>query len=266
MQKRTLHRGKVDWLVTLVPFITIIALAVLLFLLPEQSNSVISKVRFFVGDTMGVYYLIIGVGVLLISLFLSITKYGDIVLGEPNEKPRYSFFTWGSMMFTCGLAADILFYSFAEWVMYAANPHLAEMGGSIVEWAGVFPLFHWSFIPWAFYLVLAVAFGFMLHVRKRNRQRYSEACRPVIGKHADGLLGRVIDLFALFALLAGTATTFSVATPLMASIIVDLFHVSLSRTAVTIIILLLTCAVYTYAVLHGFKGISSASGSSSGCC
>ncbi len=96
----------------------------------------------------------------------------------------------------------------------------------------------------------------MLHVRKRNKQRYSEACRPVIGKHADGLLGRIIDLFALFALLAGTATTFSVATPLMASIIVKLFGIALSRTAVTIIILLITCAVYTYAVLHGFKGIS----------
>jgi BCCT family betaine/carnitine transporter len=160
------------------------------------------------------------------------------------------------MMFTCGLAADILFYSFAEWVMYAANPHIAEMG-PVEEWAGVFPLFHWSFIPWSFYLVLAVAFGFMLHVRKRTRQRYSEACRPLIGnRNADGWLGRVIDLFALFALLAGTATTFSVATPLMASIIVLLTGTTISRTTVTIIILLITCAVYTYAVLHGFKGIS----------
>lgn len=242
-------------MVTLLPFITIISLAVLLFIFPEKSNNVISQVRFFFGDTLGIYYLIIGMGVLLVSLFLSFSKYGDIVLGEPGEKPKYSFFTWGSMMFTCGLAADILFYSFSEWVMYATNPHISELG-SFTEWAGVFPLFHWSFIPWAFYLVLAVAFGFMLHVRKRSRQRYSEACRPVIGKHADGILGRVIDLFALFALLAGTATTFSVATPLMASIIIKLFNIQVSRTVITIIILVLTCCVYTYAVLHGFKGIS----------
>lgn len=223
--------------------------------LPGSVKQYYWKVRFFFGDTLGIYYLVIGLGVLLISIYLSLSKYGNVVLGEPNEKPKYSFFAWGSMMFTCGLAADILFYSFAEWVMYATNPHIAELG-SITEWAGVFPLFHWSFIPWAFYLVLAVVFGFMLHVRKRNRQRYSEACRPIIGKHADGLWGRVIDLFALFALLAGTATTFSVATPLMAAIIVDLFGITISRTAVTIIILLITCAVYTYAVLHGFKGIS----------
>ncbi len=252
--KKADHK-QIDWMITLVPFALIMGLAMLLFIFPEQSNVVIGQVRFFFGDTMGLYYLVTGLGALIISFWLSFSRIGDIVLGEPNEKPKYSFFVWGSMMFTCGLAADILFYSFAEWVMYATNPHIAELG-SIADWAGVFPLFHWSFIPWAFYLVLAVAFGFMLHVRKRSRQRYSEACRPVIGKHADGVLGRIIDLFALFALLAGTATTFSVATPLMAGILVQLFHIEISRTAVTIIILLITCTVYTYAVLHGFKGIS----------
>lgn len=257
MINKTTDKNKIDWLITIVPFVLIVGVAILLFIFPEGSNDVISKIRFFFGDTVGIYYIVIGLGVLLVSIFLSFSKYGNIVLGESSEKPKYSFFTWGCMMFTCGLAADILFYSFSEWVMYASNPHLAEMGGSIIEWAGVFPLFHWSFIPWAFYLVLAVAFGFMLHVRKRSRQRYSEACLPVIGeKHAHGLLGRVIDLFALFALLAGTTTTFSVATPLMASIIVKLFGINLSSTSVTIIILLLTCGVYTYAVLHGFKGIS----------
>ncbi len=248
------NRKKIDWIITLVPFILILGLSVFLFIFPAESNAVISQIRFFFGDTMGLYYLIIGLGVLFISLWLSFSKYGNIVLGEPYEKPKYSFFAWGSMMFTCGLAADILFYSFSEWVMYASNPYVSEMG-SIADWAGVFPLFHWSFIPWAFYLVLAVAFAFMLHVRKIKRQRYSEACRPVIGRHADGIWGRVIDLFALFALLAGTATTFSVSTPLMSSIIVHLFHVEISETALSIIILLLTCAVYTYAVLHGFKGI-----------
>ncbi len=42
----------------------------------------------------------------------------------------------------------------------------------------------------------------------------------------------------------------------MSEIIVALFGINVSRTVITIIILLLTCAVYTYAVLHGFKGIS----------
>lgn len=246
---------RIDWMITLVPLALVVGLCVVFFFMPEQSNQILSQIRFFFGDTFGTYYLLIGLGIFLLSLFIAGSKYGDIVLGEKGEKPKYSFFSWGSMMFTCGLAADILFYSFGEWIMYATDPHVKEMG-SMQEWAGVYPLFHWSFIPWGFYLVLAVAFGFMLHVRKRDRQKYSEACRPILGKHTDGWAGRLIDLLAVFALLAGTATTFSVATPLMASIINNLFGISVSRSVLTIMILLVTCFVYTYSLLHGFKGIS----------
>ncbi len=249
------ERRKIDWMITLVPLAIVVALCIVFFFAPEQSNAVLSRIRFFFGDTFGTYYLVIGLGIFLLSLYIAGSKYGNIVLGEANEKPKYSFFAWGSMMFTCGLAADILFYSFSEWVLYATDTHIAEMG-SVQDWAGVYPLFHWSFIPWAFYLVLAVAFGFMLHVRKRSRQKYSEACRPILGRHTDGWAGRIIDLLAVFALLAGTATTFSVATPLMTAIIGELFHVTLSRTTINIVILLITCAVYTYSLLHGFKGIS----------
>uniref|UniRef100_UPI003FEE4CE6 BCCT family transporter n=1 Tax=Gemmiger formicilis TaxID=745368 RepID=UPI003FEE4CE6 len=249
------ERSKIDWMITLVPLAIVVALCIVFFFAPEQSNAVLSRIRFFFGDTFGTYYLVIGLGIFLLSLYIAGSKYGNIVLGEANEKPKYSFFAWGSMMFTCGLAADILFYSFSEWVLYATDLHIAEMG-SVQDWAGVYPLFHWSFIPWAFYLVLAVAFGFMLHVRKRSRQKYSEACRPILGRHTDGWAGRIIDLLAVFALLAGTATTFSVATPLMTAIIGELFHVTLSRTTINIVILLITCAVYTYSLLHGFKGIS----------
>lgn len=227
----------------------------IVFIMPNQSNKVLSQIRFFFGDTLGTYYLIIGLGIFILSIFIGSSKYGNIVLGKQDEKPKYSFFAWGCMMFTCGLAADILFYSFSEWILYATDPHIEELG-SIQEWAGVFPIFHWSFIPWGFYLVLAVAFGFMLHVRGRSRQKYSEACRPILGKYTQGILGRVIDLLAVFALLAGTATTFSVATPLMAQIIGELFHIEISRTIINVIILLITCCVYTYSLLHGFKGIS----------
>ncbi len=255
MKNTTSETKRIDWMITLVPLLLIVGLCVVFMIWPEQAGAVLSQVRFFFGDTFGVYYLVIGLGMLIISIYIAASKYGNIVLGKPDEKPKYSFFAWGSMMFTAGLAADILFYSFSEWVMYAADPHLAEMG-SIQEWAGVFPIFHWSLVPWALYLVLAAAFGYMLHVRGVNRQKYSEACRPLLGKHTDGLAGRLIDLLAVFALLAGTATTFSVATPLMASVINALFGVNLNQTVVTIVILVITCVIYTAFLLRGFSGIS----------
>ena len=246
---------QVDWMITLVPLGLVAFLSALFFLFPEQSNRTLSAIRFFLGDTLGLYYLIIGLGIFLVSLWIAFSRYGNIVLGGQQEKPKYSFFSWGAMMFTCGLAADILFYSFSEWVMYANDPYISELG-SIQDWASVFPLFHWSFIPWAFYLVLAVCFGFMLYVRKRSRQRFSEACRPVLKEKTESLWGRLIDLLTVFALLAGTATTFSVATPLMTEVINTIFNVHFDRTLMTIIILLITCFIYTYSLLKGIKGIS----------
>ncbi len=255
MDKTKKPSGQIDWMITLVPLLLVLVLCVLFFFLPEQSNAIISQIRFVLGDTLGSYYLVIGLGIFLFSIFISCSKYGNIVLGGQDEKPKYSFFAWGSMMFTAGLAADILFYSFSEWILYATDPHIAELG-SIQDWASVYPIFHWSLIPWGFYLVLAVAFGFMLHVRNRERQKYSEACRPILGKHTDGILGRAIDLLAVFALLAGTATTFSLATPLMARIINELFGLQMDTTVLNIIILIVTCIIYTYSLLHGIKGIS----------
>lgn len=249
------RHNRIDWMITLVPLVLVAALGILFFLKPDRANEMLARIRFFFGDTVGVCYLMIGLSLFLLSLFIAFSGYGQIVLGKPDEKPQYSFFAWGSMMFTSGLAADILFYSFSEWSLYASDPHIGQLG-DIQDWAGVFPLFHWSFIPWGFYLILAVAFGFMIHVRGRSRQRYSEACRPALGRLTDGFWGRVIDLLAVFALVAGTATTFSVATPLMSEAVNALFHTAFHRTVVTLGILFVTCLIYTGSLLHGFRGIA----------
>lgn len=135
-QTKQTEKKKVDWLITLLPLGLIVVLCILFFFKPEQSNQVLSQIRYVFGDTFGTYYLVIGLGVFLLSIYVATSKYGNIVLGAQTEKPKYSFFAWGSMMFTAGLAADILFYSFSEWVMYATDPHIAELG-SIREWAGV---------------------------------------------------------------------------------------------------------------------------------
>lgn len=246
-------KKRLDWTTTLIPLAAVLLLCILFLLYPEGSTSVLGSIRFFLGDQLGSYYLLIGLGVFLCSLYIACSKYGDIKLGGA-EKPDYTPFQWGSMMFTSGLAADILFYSLCEWMLYAGEPHIADLG-AMQDWASTYPLFHWGPIPWSFYLVLAVAFGFMLHVRKRTKQKYSEACRPVLGKRVDGPLGRLIDLIAVIALLAGTATTFSLATPLLSITISRVFGVPQSHF-LTIAILAVIGITYTVTVYFGMKGVA----------
>ncbi len=72
------EKGQIDWMITLLPPGMIAVLSILFFLLPEQSNTVLAKVRFFLGDTFGVYYLAIGLGIFLLSLYLAFSKYGRL--------------------------------------------------------------------------------------------------------------------------------------------------------------------------------------------
>lgn len=245
---------RIDPATTVIPFIAILLLCIMFVVKPEESTNTLTAVRSFLGDTFGTYYLVIGLGVLIVSFWIAFSDIGKITLGRKGEKPKYGFWTWGAMVFTCGLAADILFYSLCEWISYAQEPHVAELG-AVQDWASTYPLFHWGPIPWSFYAVLAACFGFMLHVRGVKKQKYSEACRPILGDKTDKAMGKVIDILAVIALIAGTATTFSVATPLLSAALTSLVGIEGSKY-VTIMILVITCLVYTFAVMKGIKGVS----------
>ncbi|NLT57386.1 MAG: BCCT family transporter, partial [Clostridiales bacterium] len=135
---------------------------------PETSTRITDKIRGFLSNEFGFFYMLLGLGIVVITLYIAFSKYGQIRLGN-LDKPQYSDFKWSTLIFTGVFAADLIFYSFIEWALYAGEPRIVELGG-IQEWATTYPLFHWGPIPWGFYVILAVAFGFVLHVRGRNKQ------------------------------------------------------------------------------------------------
>ena len=249
-----MENRKIEWSTMLIPFIIVVALMAVFMLIPEQSKTVVDTMRGFFGDTIGIYYPLLAIGSVVCALYIALKpKYGNIKLSD-IDKPAYSNFQWGTMIFTSTMAADILFYSLIEWALYGSEPHLAEMG-SMQMWAPTYTLFHWGPLAWGFYVILAVSFGFMMHVRKRDRQRFSEACRPLLGDKVDGFWGKLIDVLAIFAVVCATATTFSLATPLLTKAMGAILGFEVTTT-VTILVLLLICSIYTITVLFGVSGIS----------
>ena len=65
---------KIDWSTVIVPFALIAFLCASFILAPEQSSNVVAQIRFLLGDTLGLYYLIIGLGVFLLSIYLAFSK------------------------------------------------------------------------------------------------------------------------------------------------------------------------------------------------
>lgn len=253
MEEKEIVGKRIDWVTTLVPFGGVTLLCLLFMIIPEESKYILESIRQFIGDDCGIYYAILGVGIFWLSIWTAFSKYGKIRLGN-IEKPQYNNFMWGTMIFTSALAADIMFYSLSEWAMYASDSHVKAMG-DMQTWVPTFPLFHWGPIAWCFHMILAVCFGFMIHIRKREKQRFSEACRPIFKDKMDGTLGRFIDIIAILAMLAGIATTFSLATPLLSAAICKVFGIT-DNIYLSITLLLIIAIIYTMAVWFGMKGIS----------
>lgn len=134
-----------DWSLIMIPVFIILVLSNVFTFFPSASRGMLERVRDFLGNQMGVYYLLMGIGMFAFSLVLAFSKVGTILLGKTNER-RFSNFTWGAMIFTGTMAADILFFSLVEWAYYLNEPRVLAQG--FQEWSLTYSLFHWGPIPW----------------------------------------------------------------------------------------------------------------------
>ena len=110
--------------IMVVPFATILCLCFFFFTFPQETNNFFTAINPFFRDKMSVLYLSINLFVFIFSFYLAFSKYGKIKLGGKNEKPRFSFWQYGAMMFCAGVAGDIIYYSYTEWIYYMNEPFI----------------------------------------------------------------------------------------------------------------------------------------------
>lgn len=246
-------RKKIDPITTLIP-LGILAVFLYFFLKdPQNSTRILLGVRTRLGHYFGFYYVLLGIGLFCLSIYLAFSGYGRVKLGS-GDKPKYPNLTWGMMIFTSTMGADILYWSLTEWIHYANEPHVQRLG-AVETWASTYPLFHWGPIPWSFYLIMAVIFGVQIHVRGLTRQRFSETCKPLLGSQIQGPIGKIIDLIAVLGLLAGATTTFTLVIPLLARIVGEFLEIPVTTT-LNLAILFLIALSFLLMVYLGFRGIS----------
>ena len=68
-----------DWVTTILPF-GCITLLCCLFMLFEGSANILASIRFFLGDELGSYYLLMGLGAVICSLYMAFSRFGSIKL------------------------------------------------------------------------------------------------------------------------------------------------------------------------------------------
>ena len=245
---------QIDWSLVTIPIIVVFGLSFLLERFPKNSQLILESIRSFLNNQLSFLYILVGLFFFISTLYAAFSRIGRIKLGDSTDNPEYSNLRWGVMIFTSTMSADIIFYALCEWLMYTSEPFIKQKGATM-EWSLTYSLFHWGTIAWSFYLMLAVAFAYMLYVTKNKRQKFSEACRPLLGKYTDGIAGKLIDLIAIFALIAGTATTFSMSMPLLSQTVGVLFGIHQFKR-LSIILICVVVSIYLIASVIGMKAIS----------
>ncbi|MDE9365827.1 BCCT family transporter [Luteipulveratus sp. YIM 133132] len=179
-------------------------------LTPHSLGTVSDDALGWVMDTAGWAFVLMASLFVVFAIWLAASRYGNIPLGADDEKPEFKTVSWIAMMFSAGMGIGLMFWGVAEPLNFFAAPP-PDTGASpqsteAMKTAMATTLFHWTLHPWAIYAVVGVAIAYGTF-RKGRSQLISSAFRPLLGKRADGPVGKVIDMLAIFATLFGSAAS-----------------------------------------------------------
>jgi len=250
--------GRVFWPSVLV----ILAVIIPVIIFPESSSLIIKRLFNFVTVQFGWLYLASGLAVVVFLLWLAFGRYGQIKLGQADDKPEFSYFSWVAMIFCCGIGIAIANWAWVEPIYYFSSQPLGVPAQSqqAAEWALAYGQFHWGLTPWAFYCLPALPIAWVMYVRKRPGVRLSVAAQGLLGKHADGWLGTVLDIAVVFGIVGGVGTSLGLAVSLVSMLASSLFGINPSF-ALDLAILSLWTALFGTSVWFGLrKGIRVLSG------
>jgi len=142
-------------------------------------------------------------------IWLALSRYGNITLGRDGEEPEFRTVSWVAMMFSAGMGIGLMFYGVSEPITHLVTPPPgtgAAGNPESTQNAMATTLFHWTLHPWAIYAVVGLAIAYGVY-RKGRLQLISAAFEPLLGVHAHGPAGKVIDMLAIFATLFGSAAS-----------------------------------------------------------
>jgi len=214
-----------NWWVFIPAMFLVVAVGVGMIMWPDPGAVMAETARDFVTGKLGWLYLSLGIAALVFAVWLAYGPYGHVMLGQPGDAPEYSDLHWIAMMFTAGIGGSLVAWSLVEPIFYIQTPPLGIVAHSsqAMEWAHMYPLFHWGIIPWAIYAIPAVPVAYMLFVKQSTVMNISGTCEGALPVRGRKVTRRVIDVIITLGIVGGTATSLGLGVPLMSALLSELF-------------------------------------------
>ena len=163
-----------------------------------------------VMENTGWLFVVLASFFVLYVIWLAVGRFGRIPLGKDGEAPEFRTWSWISMMFAAGMGIGLMFYGVAEPLYYYLSPPPGTVEGQTpqaIEIAMATSMFHWGLHPWAMYGVLGIAMAYG-SFRLGRSQLISSLFTSLFGKRTvEGPVGKMLNIFGIFATLFGTAAS-----------------------------------------------------------
>lgn len=175
--------------------------------MPEGAKAVLTFLKQELFNSFSWIYILSVAFFFLFLVVLCLGKLGDIRLGDDDEEPEYSFFSWLCMLFSAGMGIGLMYFGVAEPISHLSAP-LHSMASPVVQTkeAMLNTLFHWGIHAWAIYGIIGLSlayFGFRYRLPVTIRSGFY----PLLKHRIYSTPGTVIDILALCATIFGLTTT-----------------------------------------------------------
>lgn len=245
--------NELDIKVYFVSFAIVILMIFGLIFCPDIIKGIIETVYDFCINKFGWLYILMSVVCFAFFFFIYFGKYGNIKLGKPGEKPRFSTFSWAAMIFTSGAGSSTVILGFAEPIYYLTNTPFSvkAMSKTAFEYAHMYGQFHWGLSAWCFYIPAATAICYMLYIRKSRDVKLSSTLTPLFGKKFQNtVFGKVIDIAVVFGIIASITTSLGLGVPVMSKLIAHIFSIENSM-GLQIFVFVIWFLIFGWSVFRG---------------
>ncbi|GLO61336.1 BCCT family transporter [Vibrio sp. MACH09] len=202
----------------LISLLIISALSVFFLTDTERAISIAGSIFTMIAYNLGTPILWFGFAMVIVSVYLMASKYGNIRMGE--GKPEYTNFAYITMMALAGVGSGTVYWAFLEWSYYIKTPPFAIEAGSVAahEWAVTYSLHHWGITAWALYAISAVPIMYSYYVRKNPSLKISEIVQSMIKNQTAGkVVARIIDITYPIALVFGLIIVLALGVPIVSA-------------------------------------------------
>lgn len=225
---------------------------------PESSLFFIKLARNFIISKFDWFFMILGLAVLVISIFIGCSRYGNIRLSEGNEEPEFGFWSWLFMIFFSAIGSSGLMWSICEPIAYLIEPPFSyePFSQEAFNISVAYGLFHWGPIPWAFFALSGLVVAYYFHIKKHKRLQLSQTLSDTIGKkNADGMIGRGIDIATIFCTFCTFGPSLGFGVPVLSALIANVTGLP-NSDLLQMGVLVIWTMIFTVSVYSGLnKGI-----------